>query len=50
VGHPAREINEYIRIFYFGCPVVQICSIPIDDAPRGLCHSASEDYDIMSLA
>ncbi len=46
----AREINQYIRIFYFGCPVTKICSIPIDDAPRGSCNPASEDYDIMSLS
>jgi hypothetical protein len=47
---PAREIDEHIRIFQFGCPLSQICSIPIDDAPRRWCNPASEDYDIMSLS
>ena len=46
----AREINEDIHIFQFGCPVAQICSIPMDDAPRGWCNRSSEDYDIMSMS
>jgi hypothetical protein len=46
----AREINEDIGIFQFGCPVTQICSIPMDDAPWGWCDPASEDYNIMSLS